>query len=138
MSEPRQQSDINGDAHGGATVPSHDRSRAVTTGMRIEYVRSDCQAVAWAAIDRSEVVEVVLSGWHIRFAKKALPACRALFESGERSARSFIDVALMVFYGWPLTSLLIIYSHAVLAGMRATWSETEGEFVVSFRLYESP
>jgi hypothetical protein len=105
--------------------------------MRIEYSRGDSYRMAWAAIDRSEAFDIIIRGWRVGFAKRALPLCEIFFVPSERPRRKPRHLLAMAVYGWAISPLVAVYNHAMLSDMRATWQETEGALVVSFQVHRS-
>jgi hypothetical protein len=48
--------------------------------------------VAWAAIDRSETLDLVIHGWRGGLAKRAPPRGRLFYEASERPKRTPLDL----------------------------------------------
>lgn len=101
----------------------------------IEYSDRDVFNKAWSAIDQRLPVDIIVHGWRVRFVRRAMPLCDAIFGArsrGERHTR--LDLLRLGLYGWwSASTLLGIYHHAVFTGMIADWRETDGAIVVSFR-----
>jgi hypothetical protein len=101
--------------------------------ISVAYSLRNADDVAWAAIDRSEPVDIVVEGWRVAFVKRSLPLCELFFRSGHPLRRHVRHLLAMALYGCVTPSLVGIYNHAVVAGMRATWRESGNSLIVSFR-----